>query len=271
MSQVVYLYGFLPPGSPAPGPELTGLEERPVEVLELEGFAAAVGRLPASSYGEEALEERVGDLRWMAHRGFLHERVVTWFVDREGILPARFLTLHSTEEALRQEARARGDRIRALLSRFKGRREWNVKLTLDETRLLDAMGNESPEVRSLDREIEAASPGRRYLLERRREELARDQVDRVAARLTSGVLEELGRHAEAVERLPLAQSEGSERVVAHAALLVRRTDEGGLQETADAGAATLSRRGLALELTGPWAPYRFVREPQAREPERAAG
>jgi hypothetical protein len=269
MSEVLYLYGFLPAGASAPGPELTGLEDRPVEVIGLDGFAAAVSRLPADGYDEPALEERVGDLRWMAHRGFLHERVVTWFVDRGGIVPVRFLTLHVSPEALRGEAERRGARILELLERFDGRREWNLKVTLDRDALLARIGEESDAIRELDREITGASPGRRYLLERRRNAAARERVDEVAERLASGFLEALGEHAEEVKRLPLRRVEGRERVVAHAALLVAVDEEPGLQAEADRRAEALSERGLEAELSGPWAPYRFVDVDGSEGPDRA--
>lgn len=258
MTDVIYLYGFLPPGSSVPAERMTGLEERPVEVIELDGFGAAISRLPSDQYGEAALEERVSDLRWMAHRGLLHERVVTWFVDREGIIPVRFLTLHRGVDSLRRDTGRRATEIRDLLSRMHDRREWNLKITYDPEALMARIGDDVPEVREMDRRIEEASPGRRYLLQRRRDEVAREHVDAIASRLASALIEDCTGHTEDVKRLPLSGGEGSERVAGHAAFLVLREAEPVFEASIDERSATLAKRGIDAHLSGPWAPYRFV-------------
>lgn len=262
MNEILYLYGFLPAGAAAPPPELRGVEDCPVEIIELEGFAAAVSRVPAADYAEGVLAERVRDLRWMAHAGLLHERVVTWFVDHDGIVPVRFLTLHRGRDSLRKESGRRGRVIRDLLVKLHGRREWDMKVTYDQEALMGRLGDEAPEVQELDRRIDQASPGRAYLLQRRRDTLARELVDGVASRLASGVIDGLREHADEVKVLPLARAEGKARVAAHAALLVNRNDEPRLEAHVEERTGSLEARGFAIHFSGPWAPYRFVGEVQ---------
>ncbi|MGH7542180.1 MAG: GvpL/GvpF family gas vesicle protein [Gemmatimonadota bacterium] len=94
-------------------------------------FAAAVSRVPAEEFTPEVLETRLQDLEWVGERGIQHECVVTWFVDRGSILPARLLTLYSSRAALEEEARSRRGRIERGLRGVAGRREWDLKISFD--------------------------------------------------------------------------------------------------------------------------------------------
>lgn len=271
MSDVLYVYGFIPSEDPATPDELTGLEDRPVEEIPLDGFRAVVSRLPAEEYGEKALEARMDDLRWLGERGLLHERVVTWYVDHGVILPARFLTLHSSRPVLEQEAGRNAARIRTLLDRFRGRREWDLKVSYDPEVLQGKLGDDAPDVRDLDRKIEEASPGRRYLLERRRDELARDRVREVADHLASTLMDGLADRVEALELLPVTRGEEGERLVRHAALLVVRDAEADLETHLEERIAGLAERGVRVDFTGPWAPYRFIDDAAQGEDANGVG
>lgn len=256
MSEILYLYGFVPTDTPAP--EISGLEERPVEVLEMDGFRAAVSRLPAEAYGEGQVEERMQDLSWVARRGVEHERVVTWFADHATIVPARLLTLFSSTDVLEAEATSRKSRITEGIRRFGGTREWDLKVSYDADVLGRRLGDFSEEVAELDRAIAEASEGRRYLLERKREELARAGCAGAAHELARELFEELRPLCEQAVELSIPATERELPVVLNAALLVSAEARAGLEKRGARAAEELGERGVHLELTGPWAPYRFV-------------
>jgi hypothetical protein len=261
VSSVLYLYGFVPRGTSSPGPGVSGLDGSAVQVLDLGPFAAAVSVMDANEYGEGSVEARLKDLAWVASRGARHETVVTWFADHSTILPARLLTVFSSDEALRAEAGKRSDAVGAALERFRNLREWDLKVSYDAAALATHLGELSPDISLLDKDIQASPPGRRYLLERRREELARNETAAVARRLAQDLLGKLRRFAEEVSELdnPLALGRPDEvPVVLNAALLVRQDRAASLEETAAPLVAELETRGLQATLTGPWAPYRFA-------------
>ena len=93
MSRLLYLYGFVPDDAPAPPSDLMGVGDAAVRRADAAGLSAIVADVPAAEFSSEALEARLHDLAWVGDQGALHERVVTWFVDHGGILPARLLTL----------------------------------------------------------------------------------------------------------------------------------------------------------------------------------
>lgn len=258
----LYLYGFVPEGAPSPPDELRGVDDAEVTILDLDGFGAAVSRVPGEDFDEEALERGLQDLEWVADQGARHERVVTWFVDRTDIVPAGLFSLHSSPEALESEADRRRERVLGELERLAGLREWDLKVSYDAGRLKDEIGALSEEIRTLDREIEDAGPGRRYLLERKRERRADEVVSDVARRQARELLRELAEEADAVDTrvVPPPRDADALPVVLNGALLVRRDREEVLRGTAERRARELEDRGIRVSFSGPWAPYRFVED-----------
>lgn len=260
MSEVVYLYGFVPSDAPQPPPGLEGVGGRPVELLPAGAFRAAISLLPGDEYAEADVNARLGDLGWVAAHGVPHEHVVTWLADHAPIVPARMLTLFSSPAALLAAAAEQSDVVAGDLERFRTLREWDLKVSYDRDALSRHLGAVSPEIARLDEEIVTAPPGRRYLLERKRDELAWDGCAAAAARVARGLLADLARMAEETTELAIPTTDRALPVVLNAALLVAVDKAGEVERAAAATSEAWAGRGLDVALTGPWAPYRFVRE-----------
>lgn len=258
MSRLLYLYGFVPADGPNPPPDLAGVADAPVRRMQMDGVSAVVADVPAADFSSEAVERRMHDLSWVGDQGALHERVVTWFVDHGGILPARMLTLYSGERSLTAAVADRLDSVRTELERLGGQREWDLKVSYRAEELRRGLSAISEPVAQLDREMAAADPGRRFLLGRKRDKLLDSETGRVARRLADEVLGALSPHAREVRRVAGPQDRDDLPVVLHAALLVEQAREQALQEAAAGEARRLGGQGMTLALSGPWAPYRFV-------------
>lgn len=256
---VIYLYGFTGSGTVLPEQGLLGVGDVEVELVELEapaGVAAAVGRITSPDFTGEALESRADDLEWMAEQGLRHEQVVAWFVDNDGILPSRLLTLFSSEEALRARTAEEADSIRARLDRFTGLDEWDLKVAYDSAALIEHIGEVSGEVAELDRALATATPGKKFLLQKKRQDLARTESRAAARRLARELLDALRPLAEEVRAVDPPGDDVP--VVLNAALLVHRERRPELSDAALEARSRVERLGLRPSLTGPWAPYRFL-------------
>lgn len=258
MSDVIYLYGFVPAGAPTPPAGLTGLEDRAVALVEAGGVQAVVSELPGEGYSAQHIEALLQDLPWVAERGLAHERVVAWFVDAAEILPAPLFTLYSSRAALVQAVGARGAEVRAQLERLSGRREWDLKVGYRRDELERHAGTVSEEVRALDAEIAEAAPGRRFLLERKRAEVVKRELGAAARAVAQQLLEEVRPLAEAAVALSPPRDAAELPVLLAAALLLRREAEPDARLLVQQRADALARLGFSVEFTGPWAPYRFL-------------
>jgi hypothetical protein len=258
MSDVVYLYGFVPANASVPSSDLAGVGGAAVRLLDLGEVQAAVADLPAKAYAAELVESRLEDLDWVGEQGMAHERVVVWFADHSEILPARLFSLYSSDAALLAAVRGRMDEVRSGLRSLTGRREWNLKVAYDLDELASHGSRISPELGRMDEEIAAAAPGRRYLLQRRRTDVLKRELGRAARSLADELLGALGEHAVDTRVLPLTESDASGTVVLNAALLVSREAEAALRSRAADLYQHYTALGMIVSFSGPWAPYRFV-------------
>ena len=260
MSDLVYLYGFVPGDTAAPGDDLRGIDDAAVELMDAGGVRAVVSHLPAAEYSAGILERRLEDLAWVGAQGLAHERVVLWFVDHGDIVPARLFSLYAGTASMRGALAQRADAIAATIRAFSGLREWNLKVAYDAEELARHGGEVSDELRALDAEIAAASPGKRYLLARKRADVLKREVTRSARRIAHELLDALAAHAEQHRTLPLAAVDDGGTVVLSAALLVHRDHEAALRSVAEERTAELTKLGMIVSFSGPWAPYRFIEE-----------
>jgi Gas vesicle synthesis protein GvpL/GvpF len=259
VSDIVYLYGFVPSDTSAPPADLRGIGEAAVTLLDIGAVQAAVSHLNDPDYRLEQIEQRLNDLDWVGEQGVAHERVVAWFVDHADILPARLFTMHSSEAALRNTVRATASQLAERLQVFTGRREWDLKVAYDASRLQKNGAELSPELRALADEIAAAPPGRRYLLKRKRTDLTKQTVRLLAQQLAQELFEALAAHALDTRLLPLSPEFATTgNVVLRAALLVDRAADAVLRRDAAQRMENLATLGVIASFSGPWAPYRFV-------------
>jgi hypothetical protein len=259
LADLVYLYGWIPRDAGAPL-TVRGIAERAVELVPCGDALAAISRVPADDYSADRIEARLGDLHWLGDHGLAHERVVAALVDRTNVLPMRLFTLYSSDDALRQECAQRGDWIRETLARLDGLREWDLKVSYEAGRMLATIGESSPEVAAIDRELASAAPGKKYLLEKRREDVARTAVRAAVGALGDEVLQALSSVATDVKRVapPSSAEPGVLPVILAAALLVARDREDALRERLASESERLAGRGVSIACAGPWAAYRFV-------------
>ena len=255
---VLYLYGFVPGDAPDPPTELAGLEGTPVETLPFDSFRAVISRLPAGSYHAAALDTRLGDLTWVPERGLAHERVVSWFVDHTHILPAPLFTLYSGIEALRDATGARVEELRTRLQALDGLREWDLKVGYDADVLAKHAGELSEQVRAFDAELASSPPGRRYLLEKKRNAVVAGVLGDLARCEAEALLEALAEQARELRALPLPRTEADLPVVLYAALLLEHSGEPEAIRRVRDRSEALGRIGISIDWSGPWAPYRFI-------------
>jgi hypothetical protein len=259
VSDLVYLYGFVPSDAAAPS-DLIGIGGRAVELLRTAGFQAALSRVPQQTYDPERIETRLQDLSWVAEQGVAHESVVAWFVDNAQILPVPLFTMYSGDDALKQTVAQRAASIETELARLHGKREWDIKVSFNESDLEQHAAALSPRIAELDAEVAAASPGKRYLLQKKRADLLKSESRKAAREQAQQVLDAASSLVVETRTLPIPRTADELPVIAYAAHLVERNREGNLIALLETESARLKTLGMDLTFSGPWAPYRFTRE-----------
>jgi len=266
------VYGVVRPGmAVAPAPRgldgaLVMLEPAPDTALAVEMPAAAlVSRVDAAAYTPDVVEARVGDVEWVGPRAEAHDAVLTWASEQDDVVPFPMFTLYASAESLYGMLRERGAVLNALLQRVTHADEWSVRLFRLDDQMAAVLTAWSPAMAELERQAAAATPGQRYLLERKADERRGAELLRLSAEAASDSFAALAAHADAAVRdaLPVARMRERQAgaAILDAAFLVHRDRGAGFRATVAELGRTLEPRGLRIELSGPWPPYHFVREP----------
>jgi Gas vesicle synthesis protein GvpL/GvpF len=254
LTAVLYVYGIVPqsPASPPPA----GIDGAAVRVEPLGDLAALVSTLPPSLGDPKTIETRVGDVEWLAPRAVAHDAVVTWAGDRGAVVPFPMWVLVNELRSLEP----RLAEFHAALARVAAAREYGVRVFRLDEAMAGSLGTLSPEVAELQRSAERATPGQRYLIERKLEAERKAAVRRVGQMVGEAVYRALREVAEDGTSEPLPQAEKGQKsaAVLNAAFLVREDALDGFRTTLTNLIEQYQPLGFRFEFTGPWPPYHFV-------------
>jgi hypothetical protein len=240
-----YAYAITGPKPLDPG-HLSGLRGHRVEAVERDGLRLIVSDIPLAVF--ERLEvDDLAEGSELAELARKHDEVIRAVAEQLTVLPLRFGTVVPDDAAAERLLAERAGRARALLEELRGRREWGVRVTIDE-RAVEQAGATEPE------RTAARPTGTEYLAGRRAAlDAAQQRRERTTAVLTEA-FQALAKHSsDSVRR------DGREGLLLDGAFLVAVAEEEPFHAEVRVLTERLGEQGLLLETTGPWPPYSFAR------------
>lgn len=261
-----YVYGVVP-SSFAPARPTLGVEDAAVAVErdDSAGVAALVSYVDAREYAPARLETRVADVTWLGPRAAAHDLVLTWASDRGAVVPFPMFSIFSGIAAVHGMLRERGPELAGALARVAGAREYGLRVYRVDSDLLGSITTLSPRLAAMDSAAQNASPGQRYLLQRKLEIEKRDEMRVLSRNLADELWASLRSAARDGVRSPIprvnaADAESASRgtMVLNAAFLADAEQLQAFQRALTEFAARYEGRGFRLDFTGPWPPYHFV-------------
>src|SRR5918999_504038 len=257
---IYYVYGVTPPGLDlVHAPE--GLDGATLG-LEAEGeIAALLSRLDPAVYAPAEVEARTSDVEWLGPRAVIHDRVLTWASDQGPVAPfPMFSAMFRDVASVRTMLRDRADRLRDALAVAARGREYGLRVYRDDAILLGAVSTLSPRLAELERAAANASPGQRYLLERKLDAERKTESRRVADETARDVYETLADDAVAARRIPMPRDVAERRaaLALNAAFLVAPESYTTFRASVGKLAERLEPSGFRFEFSGPWPVYHFM-------------
>ena len=244
----------------------SGLDDAEVTVERRGGARAAalVSVLDGEQYAPSALEATSGDVEWLSPRAVAHDRVLTWASDLATVVPLPMFSLFSGRDALHAMLGGRSSQLESTLERLARGREYALRVYRVDRELLGAIASLSPQLAQLADLAKGASPGQRYLLERKLETQKRGELRAVTLQLVDDIVDELRMHAVDAVRSPIPRisdtDAGASRgvMVLNAAFLVAPDAFEAFQKTLTSLIERHAEHGLRFDFTGPWPPYHFA-------------
>jgi Gas vesicle synthesis protein GvpL/GvpF len=260
MNSAYYLYAFTRPETRVDS-ALTGVAGGRLEVITAHGLGVIAEAVNATVF-KNALKAHDDDPTWIAQRALHHDTVINQHLT-QGVLPLRFGTLledRSAVDRLLFESSAMRTRLDAL----RGKLEFSVRVWADHEILTPRLVKSNARLEDLQVQIESAASGTAYLLQRRfNDGLAlalRGSIPQMRA-LACSALSDVVDGLRPFERLPKPQ--GGNPGILEAAVLLEARGQALLQGEL---AQWQDRLALIAELSGPFAPYNFVQDPEEMMP-----
>jgi hypothetical protein len=246
--QALYLYAIAR-DEPAL-PEGPGIEDRPVHRLRHGSFAAVLSVVDRAAWVGAEGADHLESLSWVAPRAYRHEKIVEAVAEAaEPVFPARFGTLFSTPERLRDALDTHQEPLLTYFDAVHGADEWAVKGLVDR---------EKAKEHFVEDVASTSESGRAYLQRQKQRQDADATLDDWLDEVADALLDPLATHARESRVLPVQGNAGREEEVAfNWAFLVPRTQERAFRNEVGRQEQKYADRGLALDLTGPWPPYNF--------------
>lgn len=261
-ARLFYVYGIVQAGFDATGSP-SGVDDSPVTVETSGQLAALVSRVPKSGYGARVVERNSGDVAWLSPRAMAHDRVLTWAQDHGGVIPLPMFSLWGTRAALARSLAKQAPDLARVFERVSGADEFGLRVHRRDAEMLESIDDLDDETAQLRRQARAASPGQRYLLERKLADQAKRAARAASHRMAKRIFEDLRAMARDAVARPLVPEAGrapDATLVLNGAFLVDRKRVDEFRAAVGAHVREYQPRGLSFDFTGPWPPYNFVGE-----------
>ena len=254
-----YLYCLTPGGGGAPGSAIGVDGQGAVRVRACGEIGAVFSEVELAEFCGETADARLQDLAWLGPRVCRHAAVIEEVMRRVPVLPARFATLFTSFDSLKQTVLEHREAIAEFFAQLGDKQEWAVKGLLDRADALSGLG--SPGRPAPEEPAPAASPGARYFQEKRiQAQLERDfnlRLKEFCRRAAAALGAQAAGFRERKVLGPAAEETDAE-VVLNWAFLVSPAALEDFRVRLDRFNAGEAFPGLLLTPTGPWPPYSFA-------------
>jgi hypothetical protein len=259
LNSIRYVYGVVP-SKFAAAKDPRGLDGIAIERITEGDLTALTSTLPGEDYSPEKLEIRTGEVDWLGPRAVAHDRVVTWAADSGPVIPFPMWTLFSSEAGVRAMLKERGSEFSDTLKTVTGTHEYAVRVFASPGKVADQIGKLRPAIAELEAAAAKASPGQRYLLQKKIGEQRENEVRAFLRETAQDCFDQLeNASAKAVRhKLPNETPAGKGRAILYAAFLVEDSKLDDFRQVLTNIMTQHSDSGLDFDFTGPWPPYNFV-------------
>jgi hypothetical protein len=262
IERLCYVYGVV--GSSmetATAPK--GIDGGAVSLITQGDVGALATSVGADDYSPDKVEALTADVDWVSQRAMAHDRVLTWASDAGPVIPFPMWTLFRDAKGVKGMLSKRANELGETFKRIADGREFIVRVYVQPAILKGHLGEHSAELTALEAEAAKASPGQKYLLERKIENVRRDAGRDVAAGAAREIHDALGaKSMETVLEQPVNAGAPREqgRAILNASFLVAPARVVDFQRALTTMVNKYEPSGFKFDFTGPWPPYHFVGE-----------
>ena len=260
IERLCYVYGVVRSSvDTATAPK--GIDGGSITLISNGNVSALATPVSADDYAPERVEALTADVDWVSQRAMSHDRVLTWASDNGAVIPFPMWTLFRDAKAVQAMLSKRTPELEKTFARIADGKEFIVRVYVQPGVLKDRLNDHNPELTALEAEAAKATPGQKYLLERKIENLRRDAGRDVSQKVATEIHDALtAASMETVREQPVNSGAPREqgRAILNASFLVAAPRVVEFQRSLTGMVNKYEPSGFKFDFTGPWPPYHFV-------------
>jgi len=234
---------------------------RSLKSIVIGDFNVIVKYVSSREFSEENFKRNLSDIEWLEKNAREHVEVINLLMDQNTAIPFKFGTIFNTEDSLIKFITDYSDSLFENFHHIEAREEWSVKIYCDRKSLSQQIDELSEDTASLEKQIMASSPGKAFLLRRKKSELVENEMDRICKSYGQNYYDEFRKLSVSTNLNNLLPKEFTGRedtMILNAAFLVNKTKVNDFRNTVDTLRIKDGNSGFFIETTGPWPPFSFI-------------
>ncbi len=253
------IYAYCLTGSPPDS--VPSLESQGLKSLRVDNFHVVIKYVSESEFSDENLKKNVADLQWLEINAREHIRVIGMIMEHHTVIPFNFGTIYHSEDSLKKFIDQYSDSLIEHLIHLEWKEEWAVKIYCDRKTLSHQIDELSEEAAALEKLIMASSPGKAFLLKRKKTDLIENEMDRICKSYGQKYFDEFKEMSVSTRLNNLLPKEFTGRedtMILNTTLLISKERAIEFISTARNIKNNQGDNGFDIEVTGPWPPFSFI-------------
>lgn len=224
-------------------------------------FHVIIKCVSSEIFSEENFKRNLSDIEWSEKYANEHVGVITNLMEQNTALPFKFGTIFSSADSLRKFVTDYSDSLIENFHHIGDKEEWCIKIFCDRKILSEQIDELSEETLALERQIMASSPGKAFLLKRKKSELIGNEMNRICKSYGQDYYNELKNQSVSTHLnnlLPKEFTGRQDNMILNAAFLVCKAKVNDFSNTVDILMKKGCNSGFFIEMTGPLPPFSFI-------------
>ncbi|MBL7113642.1 MAG: GvpL/GvpF family gas vesicle protein [Bacteroidales bacterium] len=237
------------------------MESKGLKSLMLDDFYVIVKFVSESEFSEENFKRNLSDIQWLESNAREHIRVISMIMESSTVIPFKFGTIYNTKASLKKFIEDYSGALIENLLHIEWKEEWAVKMYCDRNALSEQIDELSKETAALEKQIMASSPGKAFLLQRKKADLIENEMDRLCKNYGQKYYDEFKNLSESNSLNNLLPKECTGRkdtMILNASFLVFKDKAIDFVSTVRFLKKKYTDLGFDIEITGPWPPFNFI-------------
>jgi len=251
----VYCISLTPVGT------ILNMEFPELKTIDYNDFHVFVKYVHENDFSEENLKRHLSDIEWLESNARDHIRIISMIMENEDVIPFKFGTIFNTITGLHKFITDYSDSLNENFHYIKGKEEWSVKVYCDRNELSEQIDELSQEAASLELQIMSSSPGKAFLLRRKKTDLIDNEMDKLCKKYGQeyyDALSDLSCTTYLNNLLPKEYTGRDCTMILNATFLLNKQKVSEFINTIDILKDKIKHSVFIIEESGPWPPFSFI-------------